>query len=294
MNPVIMHVNYGEVSFDSFGSNTIDDICRMAAELGFDGIEFRSAPPKEFKEMPFADFMDQIAKGVKEYGIRMPVFSIGLPNSASADKQTRVEEAEATLKKVQKIHDMFGTTVFNTCGTTILSKDPAVPGTAMESHGSGAATQEQWDCTVDTYQMVAKGLEQMGVKFAFETHMKYLHDTPEASRKLVDLIDSPNVGINMDFGNTVYFLRHLSVEEAIDLYGDKLFYTHLKNSVAVGAGKRMPTNLCDGQINHREYLGKLKEVGYTGPIGIESPRSGDRYWYAKADIAYAKSVMESL
>lgn len=294
MNPVIMHVNYGEVSFDSFGSNTIDDICRMAAELGFDGIEFRSAPPKEFKEMPFADFMDQIAKGVKEYGIRMPIFSIGLPNSASADKQTRVEEAEATLKKVQKIHDMFGTTVFNTCGTTILSKDPAVPGTAMESHGSGAATQEQWDCTVDTYQMVAKGLEQMGVKFAFETHMKYLHDTPEVSRKLVDLIDSPNVGINMDFGNTVYFLKHLSVEETIDLYGDKLFYTHLKSSVAKPGGGRTPTMLSQGEINHRTYLKKLKQIGFEGPIGIEGNRPGDRYWYAKEDLAYFKAVRDAI
>ena len=133
MNPVIMHINYGEISFDSFGSNTIDDICRMAAELGFDGIEFRGAPPKEFKEMPFDDFMDMIAQGVKKYGIRMPIFSIGLPNSASADKQTRIEAADAALKKVQKIHDMFGTTVFNTCGTTILSKDPAAPGTARDS-----------------------------------------------------------------------------------------------------------------------------------------------------------------
>lgn len=294
MNPVIMHINYGEVSFDSFGGNTIDDICRMAAELGFDGIEFRSAPPKEFKEMPFEDFMDQIAEGVKKYGIRMPVFSMMLKNSAAEDKQARIEEAETALKKVQRIHDLFGTTLFNTCGTTILSKDPAVPSTAMEHHGSAAATQDQLAWTVETYQLLAKGLEKLGVKFAFETHMKYIHDTPEATRKLVDLIDSPSIGINMDYGNTVYFPQRPEVEDAIDIYGDKLFYTHLKSSIAKPGGGRQPVTLSQGEINHRRYLKKLKAIGFEGPIGIEGNRPGDRYWYAKEDLAYFNAVRTSL
>lgn len=294
MNPVIMHVNYGEVSFDSFGRNTVDDICRMAAELGFDGIEFRSAPPKEFKEMPFEDFMDQIAKGVKEYGIRMPLFSIGLAQSAVEDKELRDAEVEKVLAQTRKIHDMFGTTLFNTCGTAIKSTDPAVPATAMECHGSAVATQEQWDRTVETYQKLAKGLEPMGIKFAFETHMKYIHDTPAAAKKLVDLIDSPSIGINMDYGNTVYFPGVPSVEEAIDIYGDKLFYTHLKNSVAKPGGGRTPIALCHGEINHRRYLKKLKDVGFDGPIGIEGNRPGDRYWYAQEDLAYYKAVRASI
>lgn len=294
MNPVIMHINYGEVSFDSFGSNTIDNICHMAAELGFDGIEFRSAPPKEFKEMPFEDFMNLIADGVKKYGIRVPVFSVSLPNAAAADKQARATEVETALHKAQRIQELFGTTVFNTVGTTLLSKDPAVPSTAMECHGSAVATEDQWAWMVESYQQLAKGLEKLGVKFAFETHMKYLHDTPEATRKLVDLIDSPNIGINMDFGNTVYFPEHISVEEAIDLYGDKLFYTHLKSSIAKPGGGRMPTMLSQGEINHRTYLKKLKAVGFAGPIGIEGNRPGDRYWYAKEDLAYFKAVNSSL
>ena len=294
MNPVIMHVNYGEVRFNSFGANTIDDVCRMAAELGFDGIEFRAAPQIELKDMPFDDFLALIAKSVKKYDIKMPLFSTILAKSASENKAEREEQAKTMLEKVQKIHDIFGTTLFNTCGTTFLSKDPAVPSTAMECHGSAAATQDQWDWTVETYQMVAKGLEKMGVKFAFETHMKYLHDTPEATKKLVDLIDSPSVGINMDFGNTVYFPEHPSVEEAIDLYGDKLFYTHLKNSVAKPGGGRTPIALSQGEINHRAYLKKLKAVGFDGVIGIEGNRPGDRYQYAKDDLAYYKSVRDSI
>ena len=289
-----MHVNYGEVKFNSFGSNTIDDVCAMAAELGFDGIEFRAAPQVELQNMPYDDFLALIEKGVKKYGIKMPLFSTILRNSASSDKAERDAEVKTMLQKVQKIHDIFGTTLFNTCGTTVLCKDPEAPATAMERHGSAAANEDQWNWTVETYQQLAKSLETMGIKFAFETHMKYIHDTPAASKKLVDDIGSPNIGINMDYGNTVYFPEMPSVEEAIDLYGDKLFYTHLKNSVTKPGGGRTPIALSQGEINHRTYLKKLKAVGFDGVIGIEGNRPGDRYQYAKDDLAYYKSVIDSI
>ena len=157
------------------------------------------------------------------------------------------------------------------------------------------ATQRDWELTADAFAQVGRELERIGVKFAFETHPKYINDTPEATRKLVDLIDSPAVGINMDYGNTVYFPVRPSVEEAIDIYADKLFYVHLKNSSPIpGTKARIPTSLADGEINHRAYLAKLREVGFTGPIGIEAPRTGDRQWYAKCDFGYYKAIAESI
>ena len=47
MNPIIMHINYGEMTWDSYGKRSVDDICKIAAELGFDGIEFRGVVPKD-------------------------------------------------------------------------------------------------------------------------------------------------------------------------------------------------------------------------------------------------------
>jgi sugar phosphate isomerase/epimerase len=38
----------------------------------------------------------------------------------------------------------------------------------------------------------------------------------------------------------------------------------------------------------------LKEAGYDGPICIEAPRSGDREWFAQADIAYLKALLKDL
>ena len=289
MNPVIMHVNYGEVKFSSFGPKSVDDICRMAAEIGFNGIEFRSDMPTELKDLSFKEYYTQIAEGKKKYGLSDMLLGVIVRDAMNPDKEARQKAIDLALEKAKLAGELFGATVCNTLSDTVRSPIPTAPAGAYEFTGSAAATKEQWDLLVDTYQQIGKGLEPIGLKFAFETHMNYIHDVPAASKKLVDLIDSPMIGINMDYGNTVYFPVKPSVTETIDIYGDKLFYTHLKNSV-----NKKGSALADGEINHREYLAKLRQVGFAGPIGIEAPRPGDRVWFAQQDLAYYKAVVASL
>lgn len=293
MNPIIMHINFAELRYDTYGKRTIDDVCKLAAELGYDGVEFRGKPPVEFKEMPFADYIKQIAAAKQKYGLSEILFGIQVSDTLSEDAAVRAATVAETVQKAKLANELCGTTVCNTFGQLIKSPIPTAPAGAYEFTGSGAATQEQWKLTVDAFQQIGKGLEPVGVRFAFETHMNYIHDLPAATRKLVDMIDSPNIGINMDYGNTVYFPTRPGVEETIELYGEKLFYTHLKNSVAM-PGKRFPTALGEGEINHWIYLEKLREIGFTGPIGIEAPRPGDRIWYAQKDLEYCKAVIASI
>ncbi len=295
MNPTIMHINFGEIDYFTYGKKTVDDICKQAADIGYDGIEFRGNPPIELEKLSFREYAQQIADGKKKYGLSEILFGIGVDHSSSTDKDLRKKSIEEAIEKAKIARELCGTTICNTFGSWTRSTIPTAPESGFEFHGSAAATQSDWDLTVDSFQQIGKELEKIGVKFAFETHMSYLHDLPEASMKLVNLIDSPMIGINMDYGNTVHFPVRPSVEETIDIYGDKLFYTHLKNSSAVpGTSQRIATYLGDGDINHRLYLAKLKEVGFTGPIGIEAPRGGDRVWFAKRDFEYYKDVVASL
>ena len=294
MNKTIMHINYGEITYDSYGKKTIDDICKQAAEIGFDGIEFRGVPPKELSELSFKEYATQIAAAKKKYGLSEILFGIGVKDCASDDKDARAKSVAEAAEKAKIANELCGTTICNTFAAWTRSPISTAPAASYEFHGSAAATQKDWDLTVDSFQMLGRELEKIGVKFGFETHMSYIHDLPAPSKKLVDLIDSPMIGINMDYGNTAYFPVRPTVEEAIDLYGDKLFYTHLKNSSAIpGSTFRMATGLGDGDINHRLYYAKLLEVGFTGPIGIEAPRGGDRVWFAQQDLNYFKSVMAS-
>lgn len=294
-NPIIMHINYGEIAGGNFGKRSVEDICRFASECGFDGIEFRGAIPKSLGEISFREYAEQIGAAKKKYGLTEMLLSFGMADCASPDREKREKCLADTVEKAKIAREIVGVNVCNTSATPTFSQIPGVSGSDYQFHGSAAATQENWDMTVDTYQRLGVELEKLDLRFAFETHMGYIHDLPAPAKKLADAIGSPMMGVNLDFGNAVYFPVHPTLEESIDLLGDKLFYTHMKNSVATpGSGLRLPTALAEGEINHRLYFEKLREVGFAGPIGIEAPRPGDRYQFAKNDIAYVRSLIEDL
>ena len=102
------------------------------------------------------------------------------------------------------------------------------------------------------------------------------------------------IGVNLDYGNAVYFAKNPSIGDTIKAMGTSLLYVHLKNSLPLPTGGRIATGLADGQINHREYLRLLRDAGFAGPIGIEAPRPGDREWFAVQDLAYIRAVMKGL
>ena len=292
-NQLIMHVNYAEEGYLQYNNKSIDDICRMAAECGYDGIEFRGEPPRELTGDSVEEYMTAIGKCKKKYGLTDIIFGIDLFNSASTDKEKREKEIEESIKALKLANDLCGSTVINSCGTILRCPVETVPMSQVELCGSAAATEEQWNLTVDAFQRFGEAAETLGIKVGLETHFWYIHDLPEPTRKLIDLIDSPAIGVNMDFGNTVKFPKHPTVPEAIDIYGEKLYYVHLKNSVAV-AGDRIATAMSEGEINHREYLAKLKSIGFEGPIGLEAVRSGDKRWFAQKDAEYIKAVMNAV
>ncbi len=294
-NPIIMHINYGEIAGGNFGKRSVEDICRFASECGFDGIEFRGAIPKSLGEISFREYAEQIGAAKKKYGLKEILFGIAVAKASSKNAEEREASIAEAIEKAKIAREVCESEVCNTMATWISSPISTTPKPGYEFHGSAAATDEEWSLTVDAFARICRELEKIDLRFAFETHMGYIHDLPAPAKKLADAIGSPMMGVNLDFGNAVYFPVHPTLEESIDLLGDKLFYTHMKNSVATpGSGLRLPTALAEGEINHRLYFEKLREVGFAGPIGIEAPRPGDRYQFAKNDIAYVRSLIEDL
>ena len=292
-NPIIMHINYCEQG------QTIEEICRFAAKSGFDGIEFRSRRVKEPETIQ--EYLDAVKKYTEYYGIKYVLFGgpgINVMTQDKAKAQASIDEYKAWLDEAGK---RFNLSVINFMTGSLIDPNQPMNALSYGLHGSFCAEDWHWEVAAEACQQIADYAKPLGCKFAFETHMNYVHDIAESSRKLVDLIDRDNFGINLDYGNSIYFKNTkntkdmviASLEDAIDICGDKLFYTHLKNSLSVPGG-RLPTALGEGEINHRAYIKKLKAVGFDGLIGIEAPRPGDRYWFAQQDLAYFKAVRDSL
>ena len=283
-NLVIMHINYCEQG------QPLAEACKKAVDWGYDGIEFRMK--RHTVEEPMEKYLDELSDAVAKSGLKEVLFGSPGPDLTSADSATREKEIENTSEFLKITKKRFNTKVYNTFTGQMVKK--GVPYSDYTKHGSFMATNDHFKWAADGFKKIGKVAEELNIKLAFETHMCYLHDYAESAKKLIDMIGSSAVGANLDFGNSVYMFEDPSLADAINLLKNNLYYVHLKNSIATGDKKRVPTLIEDGEINHRQYLKLLKEINFTGPIGLEAPRPGDREWFAVKDLAYIKALMAEI
>ncbi|HET6485302.1 MAG TPA: sugar phosphate isomerase/epimerase family protein, partial [Spirochaetia bacterium] len=267
--PVIMHVNYCEQGQE------IEEICQKAARWGFDGVEFRRKRIGVAESME--DYLDRIEKGVKAAGLKHVLFGYPGPLLVKTDAAERRREVAEAISFYQLVARRFKVKTVNLLTGTLQNPDKSFSYFDYTRHGSFLVTKEQWDWQVKGCQEMADGLKDVDIRFGFETHMVYVHDTVDAVRRLVAEIDRPSIGVNLDYGNIIDFQEHPSLEESIEALRGRIHYVHLKNSAPLrGAPGRMGTALAEGEINNRQFVRMLVDAGYKGPICIEAPRAGDR------------------
>ncbi len=285
--PVIMHITYCEQGQE------ISDICRKAVDWGFDGVEFRR---RRIGVQETAEaYLDALEKGVRASGLKNVLFGYPGPLLTKEDPAEREREVKDAIWFYRHVAGRFGVRWVNLLTGGLNNPDEKVPYFEYTKHGSFIAAEKQWQWQVKGCQDLADGVADLPLRFGFETHMVYLHDTIDAVKKLVKLIGRPSMGLNLDYGNIVDFPSPPSLEEALKSVQGILHYVHLKNSVSVrGAPGRVATGLGDGEINNRQLLRSLAAMGYEGPIVLEGPRAGDREWYAQQDIAYLRRVLADL
>ena len=285
--PVIMHINYCEQGQE------IEDVCRKAADWGFDGVEFRRRRIGETESTE--EYLGRLESGIRAAGLEHVLFGFPGPLLINPDADARRREIEDAIRFYRHVADRFGVRIVNLLTGQLQNPDPSVSYFDCTRHGSFIATEEQWAWQVEGCRTMVDGLADVDIKFGFETHMVYVHDTAEAVRKLITQIDRPAIGATLDYGNIVNFQNPPSLDETLAMLEGSIYYIHLKNSVPSGAGSdRIPTALGEGEINNRYFLSLLQKSAYKGPICIEAPRSGDREWYAQQDLAYLRSVLHDL
>ncbi len=287
--PIIMHVNYCEQG------QSLEEMCEKAVGWGYDGIEFRRAR-SGVDETP-EQYLDAVAAAVEKSGLKQPMFGGPGVDMANEDAAFRAQEVKDGLEFYRLAAERFELTVCNTSPGPLRSKDPDAPSWAYDKSGSGAAEDKHFEWAAEGFRELGALAEELGFKLAFETHMGCLADLPEPTARLLDMIGSPAVGANLDYGNMVYFPQPPSLAAAVSTLAGRTYMLHLKNVYPVATAERtinIPCGLGDGIINHREEFKLLQEAGFDGPVCVEAPRGGDREWFAQQDIAYVQSVLGDL
>ena len=147
------------------------------------------------------------------------------------------------------------------------------------------ADERYWK-TVYVLRKLCKKLESYGIRFLFETGQ----ETPVVLMRVMEDIGTSNLGINLDTGNLILYGKANPVD-ALDMLGTKVYDVHLKDGLYPTDGKHLgkEVRFGDGKANFKEFLPKLKSLGYEGSLTIEREISGEKQI---ADIIYARDLIK--
>ena len=224
-------------------------------------------------------------------GLEHVIFGFPGPDLANPNAAYREDQLRQAERFYRQAARRFALTVCNTGAGTLHNPDPAVLSDDYDRQGSAVAGDDHWAWAAELPAW-ARWPPGLGFRLAFEMHMGFLHDRPDTARRLVDAVGSPAVGVNLDYGNAVYFNDPPSLVDALDTIGDRLCYV-IYDSVAAGS-RRLPTALADGEVNASRVPAPAQDGAYGGPLCIEAPRPGDREWYARQGLAYLKTLLADL
>lgn len=188
---------------------TVFDFLDFAKELDVDGVSLESCFFPAYDQAFFADLKARL----DEYGFDR-VYAWGHPDGLEAGKNR--DEFNSMLKHIEYAK-MIDAPVMRVVASSLMFR--------FEPHGP------QIDILVDWFKEAIKVAESYGVKLAVENHIDY---TSDECVELLDRVDSPYLGLNLDTGN---FLRLLDdpVDGARKL-ADRVYATHIKDLKPDGAG----------------------------------------------------------
>ncbi len=283
MRAILLHINYFEQG------QSLERACRLTRELGADGIEFRRKPGNYCGSD--LEYLDEVSAALEKYPLDWISFGGPGVNLMTADVSQQAAEIEAAEKFYRKAAGRFPLRIVNAFTGDLRNPDETLPGHEYWHHGSAIATEAQWNAAITGFRHLGAVAQELGFRFAFETHGTYLHDTVAATMRLVQGVNSRHVGLLWDHANLMLYPQIPSFEEVIQEVGERLFYVHLKNFLVAPSRFLAVSSLSGGILNIREQLAQLRRAGYTGPICLESPRMGDREQFLHEDLAYLRGLL---
>ena len=285
-NKILVHRTY----FSS--PDDLATVFRKSVAWGYDGVEI-SLPRENLQSS-----LEQMARLKEEHHIADIVLGCFANVTTDKDQQNLDAEIAFFTEAISKAKAILDVSLINTgAGADLVAKDSAY--TEFWNNGSALATDEHYRHAAEAFASIAEVAEAENVKLALEIHNCYIHDLPETTHKLLQMIDSTHVGCNFDFGNIYLHEKWIAnpaafLVEGIELLKDKIFHVHLKNVRKVGELLFFCPDLQDGEIDNRLFLATLKRIGYKGFLVPEHIGRGDGDLSAAKDLAYITELKECM
>ena len=136
-----------------------------------------------------------------------------------------------------------------------------------------------------------------------EIHFGQYCETVDMARKMIDLVDRPNVGVIHDAGN-LHITGDIYGEDSVKRLGDWIFHVHIKDMVRAAAGDQAAHDypagrfkralLNEGDVQHLDLFRELKKSGYSGYLSCEASGGEDPAAVAKHEFSEMQKLLRRI
>lgn len=140
----------------------------------------------------------------------------------------------------------------------------------------------------DLIRRICDKCAEHGMTFAMETGQ----EPADVLNQFIADVDRQNLKVNFDPANMILYGSGDPID-ALETVKEHVVTVHCKDgSLPPAAGEwGTETPLGQGDVGFERFIGKLKEIGYTGPLTIEREITGDAQ---REDILSAVRLLEGL
>jgi len=302
-----------------FGNLSLDELCKMAKELGYDGLELATHAHFDVnRALDEPDYVEKVKATLEKYGLSCYAISahltgqcVGdnwdprLDNFAPKDLSKQPERIKAwaigEMKRVPHAARKLGVDVV-TCfmGSPIWAWWYSFPQTTLEM------VEEGYQKIYDLWTPIFDEFDDCNVKFALEVHpTEIAFDYYSTERLLAKFDHRPTLGLNYDPSHLVW----QGVNELTFLrdFKDRIYHVHMKdvkltrNERAGILGSHIEfgdtrrgwnfVSVGHGDVDFDGIIRELNLMGYKGPLSVEWEDSGmDSFFGAAEACEYVKKI----
>ena len=240
-------------STNSYHSYTLEDALAGAAAAGLRHVELTSVPgwTEHVPRDATAEELRDVKRLLEHHGLT--------PVSLSGHSDLVSDEGVAEFRKSLRLCRELGI-------------DKVTTSTGGHADTSGGSLDDQRDAFLSRIRPLADEAAADGITICLETHGGLLA-TGQIAGRLIDDIGKPNIGINYDPGNVIFYG---DTDPVLDLPGavGQVVHMHIKDQIG-GAGVWNFPEIGTGEVDFPALFAILDEAGFDGPCSIELEFQGD-------------------
>jgi len=241
------------VSTNSYHSYTLEDALVGIAAAGFSSVELSSVPgwTEHVPRNASDDELERIGDLVTSHGLTAI--------SLSGHSDLAGDEGMAEFRKALHIAKVIGIRYVTTStGGHDASSEGSIP--------------EQRERFLGLIRPLADEADSDGIQICLETHGG-VSATGALAAELVLAIDRPNVGINYDTANVIFY-GSVRPEDDIGSAAARITHLHIKDQIGGPGVWNFPT-IGTGEVDFAPIFEALNAVGFAGPCSIELEFEGE-------------------